>query len=158
YWDLATATEVTRSIPDTFVETALEARRRIDEAVSMHLMSDVPVGVFLSGGLDSSIVTASMARAHADRVVSFAVGFEGAEDERPWARRVARWIGTEHHEVVLSPRAVEDELGSIGRMLDEPVADTAAIPLYFLARAARRQVKVVLSGEGGDEAFAGYVT
>src|SRR5205807_2044907 len=114
--------------------------------------------VFLSGGVDSSMVTASMARLHDRRVQSFAVGYDDPEaDERGWARVAAHAIGTEHHEVLVGASDVLAELPAIVRRLDEPVADTAALPLYFLSRVARQHVKVVLSGEGGDEAFAGYV-
>jgi asparagine synthase (glutamine-hydrolysing) len=92
------------------------------------------------------------------RVRTFAVGFASPESELAWARLAARALETEHEEVVIDATQVRDELPAIIRRLDEPVADTAAVPLYFLARAAKRSVKVVLSGEGGDEGFAGYVT
>jgi asparagine synthase (glutamine-hydrolysing) len=156
YWDLPLDEPPTPGVLPR-VETAAELRARVDEAVRLRLMADVPLGVFLSGGVDSSIVTAAMARQQNTRVRSFAVGFEGPESELPWARDVARAIGTDHHEVTIAPHEVADELPRIIGRLDEPVADTSAVPLYFLARAARRHVKVVLSGEGGDEAFAGYV-
>jgi asparagine synthase (glutamine-hydrolysing) len=157
YWDLPTAAPPPRRIP-TLVEAAMELRRRIDESVRLRLMADVPLGVFLSGGVDSSVVTAAMARQVVQKVQSFAVGFAGPESELAWARLAAHAIGTEHHELIVGPGDVTDELSHLVRRLDEPVADTAAVPLYFLARLARRHVKVILSGEGGDEAFAGYVT
>src|SRR6185436_19189235 len=113
-------------------------------------------GAFLSGGVDSSAVVALMTEAAGAPVKTFAVGFrESGWDELPYARRVARFLGTEHYELVVEPRdlkVLEDVLAAV----DEPLADASAIPTYLVSRLARQHVKVVLSGDGGDEIFAGY--
>jgi asparagine synthase (glutamine-hydrolysing) len=133
-----------------------ELARRLDAAVSSRLVADVPFGAFLSGGLDSSVVVALMAR-HLDRPVrTFSIGFrEDAFNELSDARRVARHLGTEHHELVAEPDAV-DLLQQLVWYLDEPFADSSAIPTYLVSKLAREQVTMVLTGDGGDEAFAGY--
>ena len=126
------------------------------DAVRSHLVSDVPVGAFLSGGVDSSAVVGLMAREVGVPVKTFSVGFrEAGFDEAPYARRVAEWFGTEHHELIATPQ----DLGLLDEVLaacDEPFADASAIPTYLVSRLARQHVKVVLSGDGGDELFAGY--
>ena len=155
FWDLPLAAPPSR-ISERTALAQLEAH--LDESVRLRLMADVPLGVFLSGGIDSSVVTAAMARHAGGRVKSFAVGWRGGDSELSAAALAAQALGTDHHEVPLDPDEVMAELPSIVRRLDEPVADSAAVPLYFLARAAREHVTVVLSGEGGDEAFAGYIT
>jgi len=128
----------------------------LESAVRSHLISDVPVGAFLSGGMDSSAVVAIMAQAVGVPVKTFSVGFrEAGYNELPYARRVAEWLGTEHHELLVEP----EDLGVLEEVLaavDEPFADASAIPTYLVSRLARRHVKVVLSGDGGDELFAGY--
>ncbi len=124
-------------------------------AVASHLVADVPLGAFLSGGVDSTAVVAAMALESAGPVKTFSVGFDGGVDETPYARRVAEHFGTEHHEVRMNVGdvAVLDEI--LGGF-DEPFADESAIPTYMISRFARAHVKVVLSGDGGDEIFAGY--
>jgi asparagine synthase (glutamine-hydrolysing) len=133
-----------------------EIRARLDEAVRLHLIADVPVGAFLSGGIDSSIVVASAAGRTEGPLQTFSIGFrEEAFSELPSARRVATQFGTRHVEEVVTPDAVGlvDELAYF---FDEPFADASAVPTYLVARLARRTVKVALSGDGGDEAFGGY--
>ncbi len=127
-----------------------------EDAVDLRLRADVPVGVFLSGGLDSSAVAAVASRAQP--IDSFAVAFEkgGFYDERFYARQVARRLGTRHHELVVTAAQFRAELPEILGRLDEPITDLAALPLYFLAAEARRHVKVILSGEGSDEVLGGY--
>jgi asparagine synthase (glutamine-hydrolysing) len=130
--------------------------RRLEEAVHGHLVSDVPVGAFLSGGVDSTAVVSIMARASRRPIKTFSVGFrEDRYNELPHARQVAETCGTEHHELLVEPndlKVLEELLGSF----DEPFADSSAIPTYLVSRLARQHVKVVLSGDGGDELFAGY--
>jgi len=127
------------------------------EAVSQRLVSDVPLGAFLSGGLDSSTVTALMLRHHA-QVDTFSVGFlEKSYDELPWARRVALALGTRHHDEVVRCDTPELLLEVSGHQ-DEPFADTSILPTYRLCQTARKKVTVALGGDGGDELLAGYVT
>lgn len=127
-----------------------------DDAVEKRLLADVPVGVFLSGGLDSSAVAAVVAARQP--VKSFSVAFEsgGYYDERFYARAVARRLGTQHDELVVTERQFREKLPEVLGQLDEPIMDLAALPLYFLAERARQEVKVVLSGEGSDEVLGGY--
>jgi asparagine synthase (glutamine-hydrolysing) len=128
----------------------------LEEVVRMHLVSDVPLGAFLSGGLDSSCVVALMARLGVSDIKTFSVGYDSPESELPYARQVAEHFGTDHHELRLTPGAFRDILPKIVWYMDEPVGDTASIPLYYLSEFARRKVTVALSGEGSDEIFAGY--
>lgn len=135
-------------------------RARLDEAVRMQMVSDVPIGAFLSGGIDSSTVVGFMA-AHSDRPIrTYAIGFKGTAadafyNELPYARRVADLFHTEHHEIVVRP----DVVALLPRLLwhmDEPVSDTAFITTYLVSQFARKDVTVILSGVGGDELFGGY--
>lgn len=137
-------------------EAEEELARLLEQAVASRLVSDVPFGAFLSGGLDSSVVVALMAR-HMDQPVrTFSIGFrEDAYNELSDARRVAQHLGTEHHELVVEPDAV-DLLRQLVWYLDEPFADSSAIPTFLVAKLARERVKMVLTGDGGDETFAGY--
>lgn len=139
------------------VETAVEeAEALLAESVRIRLRSDVPVGIFLSGGIDSGLVTAMAARHGSGRLRTFTIGFEGSPfDERPLARQVARRYGTEHEEILLRPD-VAVLVHRVACQHDEPFADPSAIPTFAVAEAARRHVKVVLNGDGGDELFAGY--
>ncbi len=127
-------------------------------AVASHLMSDVPLGVFLSGGLDSGTIVALMHELGVSPIRTFTVGFEEASfSELPLARQVATRYGTEHHELVVRPDAAS-LLPTLVRHFDEPFADSTAIPVWYVSELARRHVKVVLCGEGGDEVLAGYET
>jgi asparagine synthase (glutamine-hydrolysing) len=131
-------------------------RAALDRSVERHLMSDVPLGAFLSGGVDSSLVVSTMRRVTDAPVRTFSIGFSEAEaNELPYAREVARRLGTEHTEEVLTPAAV-DLVGPIVDHLDEPFGDSSAIPMWCVARMAREHVTVALSGDGGDELFLGY--
>lgn len=136
-------------------EAIAELRRLLERAVSARLMADVPIGAFLSGGVDSSAVVATMARL-TPKVRTFSIGFEEAEfSELAHARRVAERYGTEHHEFVV--RAGEmDVLPRLVRHYGEPYADSSALPTYFLSQLTREHVTVALNGDGGDELFAGY--
>lgn len=131
-------------------------RTALEDAVAAHLVSDVPVGAFLSGGIDSSVVVALMQRL-CGRVETFAVGFDEASyDELPHAARVAAHCGTVHHATVVRP-AAEDLVHDLVTAFDEPFADSSAIGSWIVAREAAAHTKVVLSGDGGDEVFGGYV-
>ena len=137
------------------VEVLAEARERFDEAVALRLIADVPVGVFLSGGLDSSAVVASAARVQHD-LRTYSVGFEDPRfDELKYAREVAQRFGTQHHELTVRP-AVGEDLEAIVRAFDEPFADPSAVPSFYLSKATAAHVRVALNGDGGDELFGGY--
>jgi len=155
YWRLPVPQE---SAPAGWSErhAADEVREVFDESVKLRLISDVPLGAFLSGGIDSSSVVASMALQTSTPVKTFSIGFEEAEfNELPYARDVARKYNTEHHEIVVRPNAI-DLVSRLVRHFDEPFADSSAIPTYIVSEFAAQTVKVVLTGDGGDELFAGY--
>jgi asparagine synthase (glutamine-hydrolysing) len=152
YWDVRFAPDRGR----TRDQLAERLHELIEESVRMHLVSDVPLGAFLSGGMDSSAVVGTMSRLGTGPVKTFAIGFGEAEwSELTYARQAAEAFGTEHHELVLGPEALDD-IEDIAWHLDEPFGDSSAIPTYVVSRLAARSVKVVLSGDGGDELFAGY--
>ncbi len=157
YWTLP-AVHPDAGRPPSLRETAARVRSALREAVRLRLESDVPLGVFLSGGIDSSAVVASMREVTGQRIATFSIGFGrdvASFDELPYARMVARRFETDHHEEVLEPKAA-DILPAIVQHFDEPFADSSAIPTFIVAQATARHVKVALSGIGGDEAFAGY--
>ncbi len=131
----------------------------VRSAVQRELVSDVPVGVLLSGGLDSSAVAALMVDLYPGKVESFTIGFEeGSFDESQYARQVAKYLGTQHNEMTLTSKKAVELVSDISSVLDEPFADSSIIPTYLLSKFARQKVKVVLGGDGGDELFAGYPT
>jgi asparagine synthase (glutamine-hydrolysing) len=152
YWDVRFEPDYSRT-EDDCVE---RLRELLKESVGLHLMSDVPLGAFLSGGIDSSAVVATMSRLVPGPVKTFSIGFTDQDfNELDHARLVAKEFGTEHHELVLEP----DALGIIEELawhLDEPFGDHSAIPTYMVSKLASEHVTVVLSGDGGDELFAGY--
>ena len=152
YWDVSFEPDL-KSTEDELVE---RLRALLEDSVAAHRVSDVPIGAFLSGGVDSSAVVASLVKQHNGRVKTFSIGFEDARfDELPYAREVANHLGTDHHDLVIRPdviRIVED----MTWYLDEPFGDTSAIPTFMVSKLAAQHVKVVLSGDGGDEVFAGY--
>ncbi|HEV8454213.1 MAG TPA: asparagine synthase (glutamine-hydrolyzing), partial [Gemmatimonadales bacterium] len=154
YWEVPMM-EPAREVGLAVASQEFEAMFR--RAVTSHLLADVPVGAFLSGGVDSGAVVAMAAGNSAKPMMSFASTFRGLSefDESPYARQVAALYGTEHHEFDLTPNLVE-ALPRIVWHADEPFAISSALPLYFLAQLARQHVKVVLTGDGGDEVFAGY--
>lgn len=128
----------------------------LSEAVRIRLYADVPIGIHLSGGVDSSTIAALACRELGEGVKSFSIGFDEREyDERPYARLVAKRLGTDHHEYVIGPDAVK-ELPRLLWHYDQPFADPSALPTFFLARLTREHVTVALNGDGGDENFAGY--
>ncbi len=134
-----------------------ETRERVLATVKRHMLADVPVGAFLSGGVDSGAVTAAMTRATSHRIKAFTIGFpHSAIDETEAARRFAEHLGCEHIVLPMQPMAPAEIFPAVQRSFDEPCAATAAVPIWFLSRLAAQHVKVVLCGEGGDELFAGY--
>lgn len=152
YWDLPL--DQPREISDA--QAAEEFDHLMLETVRQHLVADVPLGAFLSGGLDSSSIVAFMHKAGVPSIKTFSVGYDSPESELPYARTVANHFKTDHHELILKSSDFQGELPRIVWQMDEPVADEAALPLYFVARLARQKVTVALSGEGSDEVFSGY--
>lgn len=152
YWDVNFEPDYGRS-EEYFVE---RLRELLAESVSLHLVSDVPVGAFLSGGIDSSSVVAMMSKLTSGPVKTFSIGFtEGDYNELEYARLVSKKFGTEHHELILEPDVIET-LEDLAWYLDEPFGDPSAIPTYMVSKLASEYVTVVLSGDGGDELFGGY--
>lgn len=150
------------SLP-TIYPTEDEAVSKLDvllkESVTQQLVSDVPVGVFLSGGLDSSTIAHYAARAASKKVHTFAIGFEDSSfDESAYAREVAHYLGTDHHELVMRESDALELIEKVPEVFSEPVADASVIPTLFLSRFAHQSVTVALGGDGGDELFAGYPT
>jgi asparagine synthase (glutamine-hydrolysing) len=134
-------------------ERAIEILR---DSVKVRLMSEVPLGAFLSGGIDSSAVVALMAQESSEKVKTFSIGFEEQDfSELHHARRVAEWVGADHHEFIVRPDAIEI-LPLLVEHYGEPYADSSAVPTYYVARETRKHVTVALNGDGGDESFAGY--
>lgn len=152
YWQL----DFTRKRTESPEELAEELRERLKEAVKLHLISDVPLGAFLSGGMDSSSIVALMAQVSDQPIKTFSIGFDDDRyNELPYARLIAKRYATEHHEFkVEAPTAslMPDLIGYFG----EPFADSSALPTFIISKIARNHVTVVLSGDGGDEIFAGY--
>jgi len=154
YWDLTTEVDPDARPREYYVK---EYRELLEGAVSSHLMSDVPLGVFLSGGLDSSAVAALTTKIRGERIQTFSVGYgEEAFSELGYAREVAGHIGSEHYEVRMSRQEFFDSLPRLIWHEDEPIAWPSSVSLYFVARLARERVTVVLTGEGSDETLAGY--
>jgi asparagine synthase (glutamine-hydrolysing) len=143
---------------DSSAALADELRGRLRDSVRAHLISDVPVGVLLSGGVDSAALTALAAEESGERVRTFSIGFrERSFDELERARLVATRYNTDHHELIVEPN-VGEVLTTLAEVFDEPLADSSTLPTYLVSQLASEHVKVALSGEGGDELFAGYYT
>lgn len=156
YWTISG--EVDRSLTES--QWTEQVRSRIEQSVRMQMVSDVPIGAFLSGGIDSSAVVGYMAAASDLPIKTYAIGFDGGGadsfyNELPYARRVAELFKTEHHEIVVRPDVVS-LLPRLAWHMDEPIADTAFVTTYLVSEFARKDVTVILSGVGGDELFGGY--
>jgi asparagine synthase (glutamine-hydrolysing) len=153
YWDLP---QYNTHSPKNEEECLEELERRLFEATKIRLISDVPLGAFLSGGTDSSTVVALMARASSGPVKTFSIGFKKDDfNESNYARIVANTFGTDHHEMILEPDVVQT-VEHLTSSLEEPFGDSSMLPTYYVSQMARQHVTVALSGDGGDEIFAGY--
>jgi asparagine synthase (glutamine-hydrolysing) len=156
YWKLPPFTAQPEPGALSEEETARRLRELFDDSVRIRMIADVPLGAFLSGGIDSSSVVASMALQSDEPVRTFSIGFEEADfSELPYAAAVARRYKTDHHEIVVRPDAVQ-LVSQLVRHFDEPFGDSSAIPTFVVSEFARRSVTVALSGDGGDELFGGY--
>ena len=154
YWKLSYKTA--EPIPSEN-DAADHLRELLADAVRMRLVSDVPLGVLLSGGVDSSTVAALAVRASSEAVKTFSISFaEASFDESAYARGVAKYLGTDHHEERLSANLAANLVSEIGAWMDEPFSDPSLVPTYLLSRFTRKHVTVALGGDGGDELFAGY--
>jgi asparagine synthase (glutamine-hydrolysing) len=152
YWRPDYTREIPRRAPD-YVEAL---KSTLAEATRIRMISDVPLGAFLSGGIDSTIVVGLMRRLSNGPVKTFSIGFSVADyDERGYAREAARHLGTDHEEFVVEPNAL-DVIGRLAWHYDEPFADSSAVPTYYVSQLTRQRVTVALSGDGGDELFGGY--
>lgn len=155
YWDVTTINTDYTDVADEAVIQKAEAI--ITESCRLRMVADVPVGVFLSGGIDSSLVTAVLQKNNAQKIKTFTIGFEDAEyDESVHAKAVSKFLGTDHHEYKCSERDFLEVIDKLPDMYDEPFGDSSAIPTHLVAKMAREQVTVALSADGGDEVFAGY--
>ncbi len=156
FWSALDAARAPRDYPDDASFLA-ELEETLGRAVSRRMISDVPLGAFLSGGVDSSAVVALMCERSTSPVKTFSIGFDDAAyDESSHARAVAEHLGTDHHELIVSPKQILDTIPRLADVYDEPFADSSQLPTLIVSELAREQVTVALSGDGGDELFAGY--
>ncbi len=156
YWDLEA---IVQSKSDTRTEQALEdnMHNKLKQSVKLRMRSDVPFGSFLSGGIDSSLITALMQEQSSDKIKTFSIGFNEAQfDESCYAKKVAAHLGTDHTELFVNAKQAQDVITQLPHIYDEPFADPSQIPTFLLSKLTRKHVTVALSGDGGDESFAGY--
>src|SRR5262245_10782004 len=159
YWDLRRYFPRAGAEAPSEDEAAREVRRLLEEGVRLRLRADVPVGIFFSGGVDSSSIAALAVDLTGRALPTFTLGFDDPDfNEAVYARRAAAHFGTDHHELIVGEREMLEALLAMARVLDEPLADASIVPTHLLSRFARHHVKAALGGEGGDELFAGYPT
>lgn len=156
YWDIGLKTQDTKRKTSIILE---ELDKKINRAVKSRLIGDVPLGIFLSGGLDSSTIAYYAQKNTTKKIKTFSIAFdEDSFDESKYAKKVARFLNTEHHEEKLSSKKVLELIPQVADLLDEPMADPSIIPTYLLSKFTKKHVKVALGGDGGDELFCGYDT
>ena len=158
YWDPRVEVAAAAALPIQRAEAAIECvNEAIESAVARQLVADVPVGAFLSGGIDSSLIVAKMQARSSQPIRTFTIGFADERfNEAPFAERIAKHLGTQHTQLVVTPRDVLNVIPQLPTMYDEPFADSSQLPTFLVVQLARRAVTVSLSGDGGDELFAGY--
>ena len=160
YWDIAATSSDSSCTPTLgdFKQTTAGLFNALDDAVASQMVADVPIGAFLSGGIDSSVVVGLMAHHASKPVKTYTIGYTDMPmfDETAYARQVAAFHKTEHHEIMLDSRAMVGSVPDVLASLDEPFGDSSAVPTYVVSRETARDVSVALSGDGGDELFAGY--
>ena len=157
YWNAAD--NISRGTLNDETQAVKELDSLLKSSVGMQMLSDVPLGVFLSGGIDSSIVASFASHATEKKIKTFSIGFENEKfNEAPFARKVAQHLQTDHHELIISTREAQQHIANMIDVFDEPFADSSAIPTMLVSQLARKEVKVALSGDGGDELFFGYGT
>src|SRR6266436_292068 len=154
YWKLSYQTQ--QPVPSV-ADASEQLRELLADSVRMRMVSDVPLGILLSGGIDSSVVAALAVRASPETVKTFSIAFaESSFDESQYARAVAKFLGTDHHEERFSVSLAANLVSEIGAWMDEPISDPSVVPTFLLSRFTRKHVTVALGGDGGDEIFAGY--
>lgn len=157
YWDIANYVSTSNDLKQSESDYINELESKLEDAFQLRMVADVPVGMFLSGGVDSSIVTALLQKNASKPVKTFTIGFDiGAYDESPFAKKVAEHIGTDHHELICDPKDALNIIPELPEIYDEPFGDSSAIPTILVSRLAKQHVKVSLSADGGDEQFFGY--
>ena len=158
FWDVASTTTASASLPGDLEQTKAALFRTLEAAVKSQMIADVPLGAFLSGGIDSSVIVGLMARNASRPVKTYSIGYKDMPmyDETAYALEVAAFHKTEHHEIKLNAADIIYAIPDVLNALDEPFGDSSAVPTYMVARETVRDVKVALSGDGGDELFAGY--
>jgi len=158
YWDIEKGTEYYENKEKNIETYKKNLYDLLEDSVRIRLIADVPLGAFLSGGIDSSIIVGLMSRVSNSPINTYSIGYKDVPlfDETEHAREVAKLNGTHHHEIILSAKDVLDTIPEVLTYLDEPFADSSAIPQYIVSRETKKHVKVALSGDGGDELFAGY--
>ncbi|MFN6943734.1 MAG: asparagine synthase (glutamine-hydrolyzing), partial [Cytophagaceae bacterium] len=149
--------KISERVEKSYDSSKEQLKDLLEDSVRLRLVSDVPVGAFLSGGIDSSLVTAIAQKNTSNPIKTFSIGFKESKfNESEYARKIASYLKTDHHEYILSEKDAQENLLHVMDHFDEPFADTSALPTYLVSKMARQEVKVVLTGDGGDEAFMGY--